>query len=112
MTPNEFPRVQLINLLVEPELVICRCFYIAEYLATLKRWKESLALYSRAGHYHATRIVTAGDEPAAAEWERLRADLEHSKFYALAHSVLDGEGGEDAQAQATKLLRSRKVPTI
>lgn len=84
-----------------------RCFYIAEYLVTLKRWKDAVALYERAAQYAAVE----NDTPSlAVDWKRLKLDLECSKFSALAHSVLDDESTDESLT--TKQFRSRKVRKI
>ncbi|KAL0278613.1 UNVERIFIED_CONTAM: hypothetical protein PYX00_000385 [Menopon gallinae] len=70
-----------------------RCFYIAEYLVTLKKWTEAMALYQRSEQY------ISGTKNASEELKKEIADLqaavEGSKFSAHAHYVLEGEGQEE-----------------
>jgi len=75
-------------------------------MVTVKKWKEALALYDRAGQ-HLESSSREIEKALKGECDRLKADLERSKFSALAHSVLD-EGATD-DTQTTKLVRSKKV---
>ncbi|KAJ9576728.1 hypothetical protein L9F63_025379 [Diploptera punctata] len=94
-----------------------RCFYIAQSLVGLRRWREGMALYQRAEQYvkealGASNATAALDNKLRSDLQNLKRDIEGQVFSAHAHSVLEGEGqDEDGIAQlGTKASYKSKKP--
>ncbi|KAI5698422.1 hypothetical protein M8J75_006600 [Diaphorina citri] len=78
-----------------------RCFYIAESLAALRRWRDCVALYSRATAYAsdaASSLPSSGElATLKPELATLEAAIDSNKYSALAYSVLGTEGTPDTE---------------
>ncbi|PNF17286.1 Signal recognition particle subunit SRP68 [Cryptotermes secundus] len=79
-----------------------RCFYIAQSLVGLRRWREGMALYQRAEQYvrealEASNASQALDSKLHTQLQTLSHDIEGQVFSAHAHSVLEGEGVQDEE---------------
>jgi len=77
-----------------------RCYYIAQSLVGLRRWREGMALYQRAEQYvkealEASNASYALDSKLSTELQTLKHNIEGNMFSAHAHSVLEGEGVQD-----------------
>nr|CAD7447678.1 unnamed protein product [Timema bartmani] len=82
-----------------------RCFYIAQSLASMRRWPEAMALYHRSEQY--VKEATKGTKSTRQdELTALLKDIEGEEFCARAHSVLDQE--EDAPGPARSNYRTKK----
>lgn len=81
-----------------------RCFYIAQILVGLRRWREGMALYQRSEQYVREALKTPVDFKP--QLEKLKKDIEGCKFSAHAYSVLEGEETQGESPQ--KGPRSRK----
>lgn len=96
-----------------------RCYYIAETLVTLKRWKEAVALYLRSTNYAAEALRSKPSQfNLSDELQALLKVIEGSKFSAHAYSVLEDDtggegdailssGGKAAQQRSSKPLFER-----
>lgn len=89
-------------------LISCcvRCFYIAEVLAGLRRWREAGAMYQRAESYARTaQSQVAGDMRSALA--KLIEEVDGARYSSLAHAVLEADG--DAPAQQLTSKSKKKV---
>uniref|UniRef100_A0A8D8V9S8 Signal recognition particle subunit SRP68 n=1 Tax=Cacopsylla melanoneura TaxID=428564 RepID=A0A8D8V9S8_9HEMI len=72
-----------------------RCFYIAQSLAALRRWRDCVALYSRASQYSQDALQSlpkSGDlATLRSELTTLEGEIDANKYSALAYSVLGTE---------------------
>nr|CAD7264171.1 unnamed protein product [Timema shepardi] len=82
-----------------------RCFYIAQSLASMRRWPEAMALYHRSEQY-AKEATKGAKSTQQKEFTALLKDIEGEEFCARAHSVLDQE--EDAPGPARSNYRTKK----
>ncbi|XP_069685140.1 signal recognition particle subunit SRP68 [Periplaneta americana] len=85
-----------------------RCFYIAQSLVGLRRWREGMALYQRAEQYvkealGANNASQALDNKLCNQLKTLKHDIEGQVFSAHAHSVLEGEGIQDEDGGAVQV---------
>ncbi|KAJ4444391.1 hypothetical protein ANN_06183, partial [Periplaneta americana] len=85
-----------------------RCFYIAQSLVGLRRWREGMALYQRAEQYvkealGANNASQALDSKLCNQLKTLKQDIEGQVFSAHAHSVLEGEGIQDEDGGAVQV---------
>ncbi|KAL1453236.1 hypothetical protein WDU94_007396 [Cyamophila willieti] len=95
-----------------------RCFYIAQSLAALRRWRDCVALYSRASQYAQDALQSlpkSGDlAKLRSELTTLEGEIDANKYSALAYSVLGTEetsGGEQTVAGSkTGTGKLKKVP--
>lgn len=81
-----------------------RCFYIAQILVGLRRWREGMALYQRSEQYVREALKTSKEMKS--QLENLKKEIEGCKFSAHAYSVLEGE--EIQEESSPKGPRSRK----
>ncbi|GLG95273.1 Signal recognition particle subunit SRP68 [Gryllus bimaculatus] len=73
-----------------------RCFYIAQSLATLRRWQDAMALYKRAELYVSQALNGKHlNADLKAQLLKLKKNIEGEEFSAHAYSVLEGETEED-----------------
>lgn len=74
-----------------------RCYYIAETLVALKRWKEAVALYVRSTNY-ATEALKSKPKQfnLTSDLQKLITLIEGCKFSAHAYSVLEDDTSEDS----------------
>lgn len=74
-----------------------RCYYIAETLVALKRWKEAVALYVRSTNY-ATEALKSKPKQfnLTSDLQKLITIIEGCKFSAHAYSVLEDDTSEDS----------------
>lgn len=96
-----------------------RCYYIAQSLVGLRRWREGMALYQRAEQYvkealEASNASYALDSKLSTELQTLKQNIEGNMFSAHAHSVLEGEGVQDEDGGSVQIgtktnYRSKKV---
>lgn len=99
-----------------------RCFYIAQSLVGLRRWREGMALYQRAEQYvrealEASNAPQALDSKLHTQLQTLSHDIEGQVFSAHAHSVLEGEGVQDEEGGSIQVgtktnYKSKKVCTV
>lgn len=74
-----------------------RCYYIAETLVALKRWKEAVALYIRSTNYATEALKSKPKQfKLTEELERLIKNIEGCKFSAHAYSVLEDDTTEES----------------
>lgn len=96
-----------------------RCYYIAQSLVGLRRWREGMALYQRAEQYvrealEASNSSQALDSKLSTQLQTLKHNIEGQMFSAHAHSVLEGEGVQDEDGGSIQVgtktnHRSKKV---
>lgn len=74
-----------------------RCYYIAETLVALKRWKEAVALYLRSTNYATDALRSKPKQfNLTGELQKLVKSIEGCKFSAHAYSVLEDDTTADA----------------
>ncbi|CAB3371450.1 Hypothetical predicted protein [Cloeon dipterum] len=84
-----------------------RCYYMAQTLVGLKRWKEAIALFHRAEEYLNQSLTQQAPAPLSAQLKKLKSDIEGQKFSVHANSVLS----EDEQTEtSTKTYVRQKKP--
>lgn len=92
-----------------------RCFYIAQSLGALRRWRDCVALYKRASQYAEEASLLTKDGKLKTELKQLEVDIDTMKYSALAYSVLESETTPTDQQQQdnnvnSKNLKLKKVP--
>ncbi|CAG9584487.1 unnamed protein product [Danaus chrysippus] len=81
-----------------------RCYYIAQVLTGLRRFREALAILERCSTYTAESLASKlKDKQLLAKLEDLQKDIESCKYEVHADSVL-----EDDEEEETKYTRSYK----
>ncbi|KAF4523038.1 hypothetical protein B566_EDAN012767 [Ephemera danica] len=84
-----------------------RCFYMAQTLVALKRWREAIALLQRAEE-HASAANKKKPSPAlASQLQTLQSNIEGQKFSVHANSVLSDDEVADP---ATRAVVKNKKP--
>jgi len=85
-----------------------RCFYMAQSLTTLHRWREAMALYQRSLQHVKDALKYDKILPAALKEAlcTLEASVEAAQYAAHAHSVL--EDGQEEESGTGKLAKSKK----
>lgn len=75
-----------------------RCYYMAQSLANLHRWREAMALYQRSAQHvqDALGYGKALPESLRNTLEKLETSIESAKYAAHAHSVLEEEQEEES----------------
>lgn len=93
-----------------------RCFYIAQVLAGMRRWREAGAMYHRAETYaksaQNSNTITA---QLKKDLSVLIDDVDGARFSSLAHAVLEGDETESSAApslQTSKNSKGKKVPLV
>lgn len=89
-----------------------RCYYIAQSLANLHRWREAMALYQRSLQHVKDALKYSQILPDAlkAALCKLETSVEAAQYAAHAHSVLEDheeEGGTSKHAKSKKPLYER-----
>lgn len=84
-----------------------RCYYMAQSLANLHRWREAMALYQRSAQHMKDALEYGETLPKSLEeaLQKLMASIEGAKYAAHAHSVLE-EGQEEEPG--TKYTKTKK----
>ncbi|XP_012283650.1 signal recognition particle subunit SRP68 [Orussus abietinus] len=84
-----------------------RCFYMAQSLAYVQRWREALALYQRALQHVKTAMEKEETLPEDLKTAlcQLKASIEGAQYAAHAHSVL---GDQEAETGTSTLIKSKK----
>ncbi|XP_071579224.1 signal recognition particle subunit SRP68 [Temnothorax nylanderi] len=85
-----------------------RCFYMAQSLANLHRWREAMALYQRSLQHVKDALKYNAILPAALKEAlcNLETSVESAQYAAHAHSVL--EDGQEEESGTSKLAKSKK----
>lgn len=85
-----------------------RCFYMAQSLANLHRWREAMALYQRSLQHVEDALKCIKILPVALKDAlcNLRTSVEAAQYAAHAHSVL--EDGQEEESGTSKLAKSKK----
>ncbi|XP_054262090.1 signal recognition particle subunit SRP68 [Macrosteles quadrilineatus] len=86
-----------------------RCFYIAEVLAGLRRWREAGAMYQRAESY-ASKAQSQVPEMKVA-LTQLIEEVDGARYSSLAHAVLEDDSS-DTPSQAVTSKAKKKIPLI
>uniref|UniRef100_A0A1B6CIN9 Signal recognition particle subunit SRP68 n=1 Tax=Clastoptera arizonana TaxID=38151 RepID=A0A1B6CIN9_9HEMI len=90
-----------------------RCFYIAQVLAGMRRWREAGAMYHRAETYanNALKSKPLEDE-VKTKLNSLIEDVDGARYSSLAYAVLEEDDGENnaSQIQTNKAFKGKKVP--
>ncbi|KAG5323068.1 SRP68 protein, partial [Acromyrmex heyeri] len=85
-----------------------RCFYMAQSLANLHRWREAMALYQRSLQH--VKDALKYDKILPIELKealcKLEASVEAAQYAAHAHSVL--EDGQEEESGTSKLAKNKK----
>ncbi|XP_018371481.1 PREDICTED: signal recognition particle subunit SRP68 [Trachymyrmex cornetzi] len=85
-----------------------RCFYMAQSLANLHRWREAMALYQRSLQH--VKDAFKYDKILPVELKealyKLETSVEAAQYAAHAHSVL--EDGQEEESGTSKLAKSKK----
>lgn len=90
-------RIKCINVIVHD---VFRCFYIAEVLAGLRRWREAGAMYQRAESYARqaqSRVATMKEVLT-----QLLEEVDRARYSSLAHAVLEDDSSDTPQTVTTK----------
>ncbi|KZC13746.1 Signal recognition particle 68 kDa protein [Dufourea novaeangliae] len=84
-----------------------RCYYMAQSLANLHRWREAMALYQRSLQHMKDALSYGNILPDSLKesLEKLETSIEGAKYTAHAHSVLE-EGQEEEPG--TKYTKTKK----
>ncbi|XP_078035779.1 signal recognition particle 68 [Augochlora pura] len=85
-----------------------RCYYMAQSLANLHRWREAMALYQRSAQ-HVKDALNYGQmlpESLKEALQKLDTSIEGAKYAAHAHSVL--EEGQEEEPGANKYTKTKK----
>lgn len=85
-----------------------RCFYMAQSLANLHRWREAMALYQRSLQHAKDALKYKDILPGALKEElcKLETSVEAAQYAAHAHSVL--EDGQEEESGTSKQAKSKK----
>ncbi|EZA61738.1 hypothetical protein DMN91_004411 [Ooceraea biroi] len=85
-----------------------RCFYMAQSLAILHRWREAMALYQRSLQHLKDALKYDKILPTALknDLHTLESSVEAAQYAAHAHSVL--EDGQEEESGTNKLAKSKK----
>ncbi|XP_018313740.1 signal recognition particle subunit SRP68 [Mycetomoellerius zeteki] len=85
-----------------------RCFYMAQSLANLHRWREAMALYQRSLQHVKDAIKYDKILPVELKEAlyKLETSVEAAQYAAHAHSVL--EDGQEEESGTSKLAKSKK----
>jgi len=85
-----------------------RCFYMAQSLANLHRWREAMALYQRSLQHVKDALKYEKILPAVLKEAlcNLETSVEAAQYAAHAHSVL--EDGQEEESGTSKLAKSKK----
>ncbi|KAK2575110.1 hypothetical protein KPH14_008835 [Odynerus spinipes] len=85
-----------------------RCFYMAQSLANLHRWREAMALYQRSLQHVKDALQHINILPTDLKdaLNKLETSIEGAQYAAHAHSVL--EDGQDEEPGTNKYTRSKK----
>ncbi|KYN07965.1 Signal recognition particle 68 kDa protein [Cyphomyrmex costatus] len=85
-----------------------RCFYLAQSLANMHRWREAMALYQRSLQH--IKDALKYDKILPVELKeavhKLETSVEAAQYAAHAHSVL--EDGQEEESGTSKLAKSKK----
>ncbi|XP_076649795.1 signal recognition particle 68 [Halictus rubicundus] len=85
-----------------------RCYYMAQSLANLHRWREAMALYQRSAQ-HVKDALNYGKmlpESLREALQKLETSIEGAKYAAHAHSVL--EEGQEVEPGTNKYTKTKK----
>lgn len=85
-----------------------RCFYMAQSLANLHRWREAMALYQRSLQHVKNALIYDKVLPIMLKEAlcKLETSVEAAQYAAHAHSVL--EDGQEEESGTNKLAKSKK----
>ncbi|KAL0123223.1 hypothetical protein PUN28_007673 [Cardiocondyla obscurior] len=85
-----------------------RCFYMAQSLANLHRWREAMALYQRSLQHVKNALKCDKFLPTVLKEAlcNLETSVEAAQYAAHAHSVL--EDGQEEESGTSKLAKSKK----
>ena len=85
-----------------------RCFYMAQSLANLHRWREAMALYQRSMQHTKAALEKSFLLPEQLKLDlgKLETSIEGAQYAVHAHSVL--EEGQDDESSTIKHTKSKK----
>ncbi|XP_017888148.1 signal recognition particle subunit SRP68 [Ceratina calcarata] len=85
-----------------------RCYYLAQSLANLHRWREAMALYQRSGQHmnDALKYGAVLPESLREALQTLETAIEGAKYAAHAHSVLEDE--QEEEPESNKYTKTKK----
>lgn len=86
-----------------------RCYYIAQVLTGLRRFREALAMLERSSTYTAESIASKlDDQQLLDKLQVLKKDIESCKFEVHADSVLEDDDEQDEETKYTSSGRAYK----
>lgn len=85
-----------------------RCYYMAQSLANLHRWREAMALYQRSAQHVKDALEYGKVLPESLKdaLQKLETSIEGAKYAAHAHSVLEEE--QEDEPGTNKYTKSKK----
>ncbi|XP_012171630.1 signal recognition particle subunit SRP68 [Bombus terrestris] len=85
-----------------------KCYYVAQSLANLHRWREAMTLYQRSAQHAKDALEYGKILPESLEeaLEQLEISIEGAKYTAHAHSVL--EDGQEEESDVNKYTKTKK----
>lgn len=93
-----------------------RCYYIGRSLAALRRWRDCVALYSRATSYASDALKSiskaSSSEVLKSELVALESEIDAHRYSALAYSVLESEGDASELTGVTGAKLGAKVKKV
>lgn len=86
-----------------------RCYYIAQVLTGLRRFREALAMLERCSTYTGESLASKlKDEQLMNKLKTLQQDIESCKFEVHADSVLEDDDDEDTKYSSGKSYKDKK----
>ncbi|XP_053607931.1 signal recognition particle subunit SRP68 [Plodia interpunctella] len=90
-----------------------RCFYIAQVLTGLRRFREALAMLERCNTYTAESLASKlGDKLLVEKLQTLKKDIESCKFEVHADSVLEDEDDDEENKYTSGKPHKDKKPLV
>ncbi|XP_046660042.1 signal recognition particle subunit SRP68 [Homalodisca vitripennis] len=86
-----------------------RCFYIAEVLSGMRRWREAGSMYQRAESYARAAQTSVAEMHTALT--QLIEEVDGARYSSLAHAVLEDDSSEQP-AQAATSKAKKKIPLV
>lgn len=86
-----------------------RCYYIAQVLTTLRRFREALAMLERCSTYTSESLSSKlADKQLINKLKTLQKDIESCKFEVHADSVLEDDDEEDTKFASGRSYKDKK----
>ncbi|CAB3223955.1 unnamed protein product [Arctia plantaginis] len=90
-----------------------RCYYIAQVLTTLRRFREALAMLERCSNYTVESLGSKlADKQLVEKLQVLKKDIESCKFEVHADSVLEDDDDQDEDTKFTSGKYKDKKPLV